>query len=175
MRATFAPKPAAPAAVRVALVQVVHWLLDGDPAIRWQVMRDLLDAPAAQVAAGHVRAAYDDRQALARFAEAVDVATYEFENIPVAPLAVLGDKLRPGIASLEIAQDRAVEKRFIERSGARVTPWTFSHCFTLSSALTGTTVESAEPCQMDTEGRGPACEEAARTRSPQSAAECVRP
>ena len=25
---------------------VVEWLLDGDPAIRWQVMRDLLDEPA---------------------------------------------------------------------------------------------------------------------------------
>jgi hypothetical protein len=24
---------------------VVAWLLDGDPAIRWQVMRDLLDEP----------------------------------------------------------------------------------------------------------------------------------
>jgi hypothetical protein len=24
---------------------VVDWLLEGDPAIRWQVMRDLLDAP----------------------------------------------------------------------------------------------------------------------------------
>ena len=29
---------------------VVAWLLDSDPAIRWQVMRDLLDAPAADVA-----------------------------------------------------------------------------------------------------------------------------
>ena len=81
------------------------------------------EPPAAQVAAGHVRAAYDDVDALRRFADAVDVATYEFENIPVAPLAALGDKLHPGIASLEIAQDRAVEKRFIERCGARVTPW----------------------------------------------------
>jgi hypothetical protein len=25
---------------------VIDWLLDGDPAIRWQVMRDLLDEPA---------------------------------------------------------------------------------------------------------------------------------
>ena len=25
---------------------VIEWLLDGDPAIRWQVLRDLLDAPA---------------------------------------------------------------------------------------------------------------------------------
>ena len=30
---------------------VIAWLLDGDPAIRWQVMRDLLDAPAEEVAA----------------------------------------------------------------------------------------------------------------------------
>ena len=29
---------------------VTDWLLDGDPAIRWQVLRDLTDAPAAQVA-----------------------------------------------------------------------------------------------------------------------------
>src|SRR5262245_21358398 len=29
---------------------VVAWLLDSDPAIRWQVMRDLLDAPAEAVA-----------------------------------------------------------------------------------------------------------------------------
>ena len=27
---------------------VVDWLLDSDPAIRWQVMRDLLDAPEAE-------------------------------------------------------------------------------------------------------------------------------
>jgi hypothetical protein len=30
---------------------VIAWLLDGDPAIRWQVMRDLLSAPADEVAA----------------------------------------------------------------------------------------------------------------------------
>jgi 5-(carboxyamino)imidazole ribonucleotide synthase len=86
------------------------------------------EPPAAQVAAGLIRAAYDDADALQRFADAVDVATYEFENIPVAPLAVLGDKLRPGTASLEIAQDRAVEKRFVERCGAQVTPWREVDC-----------------------------------------------
>ena len=57
------------------------------------------------------------------FAEAVDVATYEFENLPVEPLTLLGDKLRPGIESLAIAQDRAEEKSFIESTGARVAPW----------------------------------------------------
>jgi hypothetical protein len=32
-------------------VTVIAWLLDSDPAIRWQVMRDLTDAPAGEVAA----------------------------------------------------------------------------------------------------------------------------
>src|SRR5215471_1524116 len=34
---------------------VVDWLLDSDPAIRWQVMRDLTNAPAHEVAAERVR------------------------------------------------------------------------------------------------------------------------
>ncbi|HTJ72762.1 MAG TPA: squalene cyclase [Actinospica sp.] len=33
----------------------VGWLLDGDPAIRWQVMRDITDAPAAEVEAERAR------------------------------------------------------------------------------------------------------------------------
>jgi hypothetical protein len=36
---------------------VIDWLLDSDPAIRWQVMRDLTDAPAEQVAAERTRVA----------------------------------------------------------------------------------------------------------------------
>jgi hypothetical protein len=36
---------------------VVDWLLDSDPAIRWQVMRDLTDAPAAEVVAERARVA----------------------------------------------------------------------------------------------------------------------
>ncbi len=38
---------------------VIQWLLDSDPAIRWQVMRDLLGAPAAEVAAERARVATD--------------------------------------------------------------------------------------------------------------------
>jgi hypothetical protein len=37
--------------------EVVDWLLDSDPAIRWQVMRDLTDAPAEIVAAERSRVA----------------------------------------------------------------------------------------------------------------------
>jgi 5-(carboxyamino)imidazole ribonucleotide synthase len=79
--------------------------------------------PAADVAAHFSRAAYDDVEALRAFAAKVDVATYEFENVPTGPLEVLGDKLRPSARSLAIAQDRATEKEFIEQCGARVAPW----------------------------------------------------
>ena len=36
---------------------VVDWLLDSDPSVRWQVMRDLTDAPAEEVAAERARVA----------------------------------------------------------------------------------------------------------------------
>jgi len=78
---------------------------------------------AADVSSNFTRAAYDDVTALRRFAEQCDVVTYEFENIPVEPLAVLGDKLAPSTRSLEVAQDRAAEKRFLESCGARIAPW----------------------------------------------------
>jgi hypothetical protein len=45
------PQPIAPRSA------VLRWLLDGDPAIRWQVMRDLTDAPADAVAAERARVA----------------------------------------------------------------------------------------------------------------------
>ena len=78
---------------------------------------------AAEVAGEFTRAAFDDEAALGAFAARCDVVTYEFENLPVAALASLGDKLRPSPRSLAVAQDRAAEKQFIERSGARVAPW----------------------------------------------------
>jgi 5-(carboxyamino)imidazole ribonucleotide synthase len=78
---------------------------------------------AADVAAEVTRGAFEDLGALERFAAAVDVATYEFENLPVEPLALLGAKLRPGLKSLGVAQDRGTEKQFIEGTGARVAPW----------------------------------------------------
>ena len=77
----------------------------------------------AEVSAYFTRAGFDDEEALRRFAEACDVITYEFENLPVEPLHVLGDKLRPGLKSLAVAQDRGNEKSFIEAAGVRVAPW----------------------------------------------------
>lgn len=38
---------------------VIRWLLDADPSIRWQVMRDLIDTPAEEVAAERARVAIE--------------------------------------------------------------------------------------------------------------------
>jgi len=40
-------------------VDVIGWLLDGDPAIRWQVLRDLANAPDGEVAAERARVERD--------------------------------------------------------------------------------------------------------------------
>jgi 5-(carboxyamino)imidazole ribonucleotide synthase len=81
--------------------------------------------PAAEVAAQFTRAAYDDADALARFAGSVDILTYEFENIPVAPLRSLAGKvpIAPNIDALATAQDRLTEKRFVAEHGGRTAPW----------------------------------------------------
>jgi len=82
------------------------------------------EAPcAAGVASSFTRADYSDVEALSRFADAVDVATYEFENVPAASLDVIASKLKPGVASLQVGQERALEKEFIESTGARVGRW----------------------------------------------------
>jgi 5-(carboxyamino)imidazole ribonucleotide synthase len=81
--------------------------------------------PAAEVAARFTRGAFDDARALARFADEVDVVTWEFENIPAAPLAALvaHAELHPPPRALEIAQDRLAEKRFVESLGGRPAPF----------------------------------------------------
>ncbi|GAA3999609.1 5-(carboxyamino)imidazole ribonucleotide synthase [Sphingomonas humi] len=78
---------------------------------------------AADVAADFTCAAFDDVAALERFAATCDVVTYEFENLPVGPLATIAGKLRPGTASLAIAQDRCAEKAFVEKAGGRPARW----------------------------------------------------
>jgi 5-(carboxyamino)imidazole ribonucleotide synthase len=81
--------------------------------------------PAADVSPSWTRGDYGDADALARFAETVDLITYEFENVPeksVALLAGLGH-VRPNARALGIAQDRLVEKRFVVALGGRTAPF----------------------------------------------------
>lgn len=79
---------------------------------------------AAEVSAEFTSAAWDDTEAMARFAASCDIVTYEFENVPVGPLAALGTTpLHPSTRALETAQDRLNEKHFIEQLGGRPAPY----------------------------------------------------
>ena len=73
------------------------------------------DSPAFEVTPHKTVAAYDDLAALAAFADAVDVITYEFENVPAATAEFLAARkpLRPGANALAISQDRLAEKAFL--------------------------------------------------------------
>ena len=82
------------------------------------------DSVAAEVSAQFTNAEWDDTEAMARFAQSCDVISWEFENVPVAPLeAIPPYKLRPNPRALEIAQDRLAEKRFVEVLGGRTAPF----------------------------------------------------
>ena len=66
------------------------------------------DSPAFEVTPHKTVAAYGDEAALAAFADAVDVITYEFENVPAATAEFLAARkpLRPGPNAHAISQDR---------------------------------------------------------------------
>jgi 5-(carboxyamino)imidazole ribonucleotide synthase len=92
---------------------------------RVHVLAPDAELPAGDVAAVVTRADYLDPGALAAFAASVDVVTFEFENVPTAAVAALADlvPVHPGVRSLEIAQDRALEKRFVEGLGGHPAAW----------------------------------------------------
>jgi 5-(carboxyamino)imidazole ribonucleotide synthase len=73
------------------------------------------DCPAKQVVAAATTAPFDDAAALETFAAAVDVVTFEFENIPEAALDTLATlrPVRPSRRALAVSQDRLAEKRFL--------------------------------------------------------------
>ncbi|HKK84935.1 MAG TPA: 5-(carboxyamino)imidazole ribonucleotide synthase, partial [Roseovarius sp.] len=83
------------------------------------------DCPASHVANFHFKASYDDEEALRRFAEAVDVVTYEFENIPTAALDLIESlvPVRPGREALRVSQDRLTEKDFLSDLGLTTAPY----------------------------------------------------
>jgi 5-(carboxyamino)imidazole ribonucleotide synthase len=67
----------------------------------------------------HVVGAFDDSDVLAEFAVGLDVATYEFENVPVAAARSLAERVpvRPSPDVLAVAQDRVAEKELFARLG----------------------------------------------------------
>src|SRR5690349_11680668 len=63
-----------------------------------------------------IAASYDDRAALGRFLEDVDVVTYEFESIPAATVEFVAERVKvfPPVKALQTAQDRLFEKQLFQ-------------------------------------------------------------
>jgi 5-(carboxyamino)imidazole ribonucleotide synthase len=82
------------------------------------------DSPAFQVASQAWAASYDDEDALAAFAKASSVITFEFENVPAKTLESAGRHapVRPPARAAAVIQDRITEKRFISELGLPVAP-----------------------------------------------------
>lgn len=76
-------------------------------------------SPAGAVAHQEINAPYDDLAALRAFARGCDVVTYEFENVPAAPLEAIAAlvPLHPPWQVLATTQNRAREKRWLREQG----------------------------------------------------------
>jgi 5-(carboxyamino)imidazole ribonucleotide synthase len=81
--------------------------------------------PAADVVHAVTCAGYGDAAALTAFAGAVDVITYEFENVPTAALDLLESlkPIHPNRRALAISQDRLAEKAFLNGIGLVTAPY----------------------------------------------------
>ncbi len=92
---------------------------------RTHVFTDHPHTPAGEVAAEVSVASFSDRVALERFADAVQVVTYEFENVPLAAARVVAERVavRPGPDVLAVAQDRLAEKDFLSQAALPVAPY----------------------------------------------------
>jgi 5-(carboxyamino)imidazole ribonucleotide synthase len=101
------------------MIQAAHQLghtvtvLDPDP-----------DGPAGQLADAVVVGHYADPQALAELAAQAKVFTTEFENVPADALRLLAQHglTFPSADCVERAQDRLLEKRFLQSAGVPVAP-----------------------------------------------------
>jgi 5-(carboxyamino)imidazole ribonucleotide synthase len=83
------------------------------------------DGPAAQLSDFATVAPYDDAAAVTRFARAIDVLTFEFENIPAATIEWASREriVRPRGEILLVAQNRLREKEFLAGAGFSVAPF----------------------------------------------------
>ena len=83
-------------------------------------------SPAAQVADAVTIGEYTDAEKLRAFGEVVNIVTYEFENVPAETVDILAANhapVAPGGKALAIAQDRLVEKEFVNSLGAKTAPF----------------------------------------------------
>ena len=93
--------------------------------LQTHIYSDEENAPAFQVTARKSFAKYDDEAALAKFADACDAITFEFENIPAATIEFLAARkpVAPDARALALTQDRLAEKHFAVSLGLATAPF----------------------------------------------------
>ncbi len=111
------------------------------------------DTPTGQAADIEVTAPYDDLDALHAFVQAVDVVTFEFENIPAATVNAVAEHVivRPSGLVLHTTQHRLREKMFLAKGGFPIAPFRPVH--SLADLLAGLR-DLGCPAVMKTAGFG---------------------
>jgi 5-(carboxyamino)imidazole ribonucleotide synthase len=92
---------------------------------RCHILTRETDSPAAQVSHAVTISDYSDPVSLRAFAAAVDVISFEFENVSAEGLDLLASlrPVRPAPSVLRISQDRIDEKTFLNNAGVVTAPW----------------------------------------------------
>ena len=91
------------------------------------VFTDDKDGPAQNFCDNFIYGKYDDKEKIREFIENTDIVTYEFENIPVEFLKLI-EKERPVLPNPninKIAQNRKLEKTFVNELGIKTTDWAY--------------------------------------------------
>lgn len=128
------------------------------------------DTPTGQVADMEVSAAYDDLDAVRKFASGVSVVTFEFENVPSATVQTAAEAapVRPSGSVLHTTQHRLREKTFLQSQGFPVAP--FATVRSLADLQAGLT-KLGTPAVLKTAGWGYDGKGQQKIDSPQQAAE----
>ena len=96
--------------------------------LRFRFLDPSPEAPVGRIAQ-RVTADFDDQAALEKFANGLELVTYEFENVPVAATQFLAERVPvfPPAAALEVAQDRLKEKALFRKLGIATTEFAPVH------------------------------------------------
>lgn len=131
------------------------------------------DTPTGQIADAEIVAAYEDLDEVKRFAETVDVVTFEFENVPsvCAETAAKFAPVHPRGEVLHVAQNRLREKTFLRSNDFPVAA--FRHIKTLED-LEKAVAEIGAPAILKTAGFGYDGKGQARIESAADAADAFR-
>ena len=92
---------------------------------RVHVYSPLADSPTEQVADQATVAEYDDIDELTKFANAIEVVTLEFENVPTTAVETLSQHVpvRPSGKVQFVVQNRLREKLFLQQTGIACAPF----------------------------------------------------